>query len=378
MKLRSLPLSVEYDVESGQQYAVGVGILCVLVLLVRIGALMFADSGPFQKAHEFTGDEGNYWILANQLAETNFSQYRVVDEISDQRRLPAVPVLMAVGIKVFGNGHGLFMAWSVFQLIEYSIALGLILILLRRLGMSVSLPLAGVLTCLDLIVLWSATRLLTEATFVLAFTACFCSLPLGQSDQSTFKGSLLTGLLLAFSVFTRPIALFFVLPTATILWLKSPQPGLRRYFAPGLMVLVYALPIGAWGIRNKVVHDKFFLSEIGKVNLCFYWGAQAEADRMGLSYEEVRTRYLREFRDFLGGDMTNAPLRQEFMMTRAGEALKENPTIVLAFPLRAVYQIFWGRGTSGMNSLYGQRNVGIVGTLEETLPSPSLHSSGES
>lgn len=329
---------------------------------------MLADSGPFQEPITFVGDEGGYWLLANRLAETNFTRYRVLGDISDQARLPVVPALIAVVIKVFGAGHGFFKAWTVLQLIEYSLAIGLVISLIRRMGLLISLPLAGFFACLDLITLWNATRLLTEATFVLTFTACFCSLPLGRNEQSTPRGALLTGVLLALSVLTRPIALFFVLPTAGILWLKSRQIGPRRFFAVGLMLLIYALPIGAWGVRNKVVHDKFFLSEISKVNLCFYWGAQAEADRTGESFEDVRARYFEEFEAALGHDMTNAPLRQEFMTTKAIEALSANPTVIFSFPPHAVYQIFWGRATSRMNVLYDQRNVGIKGHLSGGTP----------
>jgi hypothetical protein len=185
-------------------------------------------------------------------------------------------------------------AAAVLAQIVLSVAtLALIYVLARRLWGERAALLATGLLAMAVGPLQLSLQLLSETPFTLLLT---CALACGVAVLTRRDGrrwALALGLALAACCYVRPAAYYLVVPIALGLAIHGWRArwGMRETAATLALLLVpYALAVGAWQYRNQRVSGSAAFSRLDAEVLLRYRGAAVVAARDGIPFDQAQAR----------------------------------------------------------------------------------------
>ncbi len=203
-------------------------------------------------------DSPTYIGPALNLAHGN--GFRNTYGLFETRRTPGYPLFLTPFITL---PHALFISVFVQHVINAALALGVYLLILRRLGDPTAALAAGLFLAVDIPSLVHANMIVTETLFTALTFGVFVIV----SRRTLGPGAaLMAGLLAGASVLVRPIALYSVIPLAFVL---VAGRGRRSVSSALLFVVCFtSLPL-AWSVRNAARGGGFTVSTITSWSLLF-------------------------------------------------------------------------------------------------------------
>ncbi len=142
---------------------------------------------------------------------------------------------------------------------------------------------AGICYALDPSALVHTFSLLTESLFAFLFLLANFFL-VKYIQQSSLKNLILSALLLALATLCRPVALYYFLVVAIILFVTRQQTLVGRAKNVTLYVFIFTLTLSPWLIRNKLTFGAANLTSIQGNNLLLINAAHLKAAQENLDY----------------------------------------------------------------------------------------------
>jgi 4-amino-4-deoxy-L-arabinose transferase-like glycosyltransferase len=230
-------------------------------------------------------DSGGYHQLATNLLQfRRFGSPTETGEWSpDVNRMPGYPAFLAIVYGVFGPSVE---AAILVQALLSTLAVALA----YRLGNIWGGPLVGVLVAtlasVDVGSVIYANQLMTETLFNCVFLAGMVTWS-AMVKEGRWQYGLLGGLLLGLGTLVRPVLLYWsvVAGMLPLLYHGSLRQRVQRVLA---IVLVFALVVAPWMVRNHAVTGRTELSTIQGFNLLYYNVAKLRAVQQGVPYQTIR------------------------------------------------------------------------------------------
>jgi 4-amino-4-deoxy-L-arabinose transferase-like glycosyltransferase len=234
--------------------------------------------------------EGYYNLAVNLVDRGIFSRSGEPPLLPDNTRTPLYPFFLAGLFVVFGKSLA---AVAVAQIVISGATVALVYLLGRRLYGHHAAVVGAVLFGIDLSGIVYAHALLTETLFTFFLFAAVVVLAgaLRRLDGRLVAGA---GLLAGLASLTRPVAFYFFLPAIFLLLLSAGRHWRRGLVASTIFVAAFAITLAPWFVRNYRVFGVANFSGIQGVNMLLINAAYLEADRLGLSVEEVEPALERE------------------------------------------------------------------------------------
>jgi 4-amino-4-deoxy-L-arabinose transferase-like glycosyltransferase len=142
---------------------------------------------------------------------------------------------------------------------------------------------AGICYALDPSALVHTFSLLTESLFAFLFLLANFFL-VKYIQQSSLKNLILSALLLALAALCRPVALYYFLVVAIILFVTGQQTFVYRTKTVTLYVFIFTVTLSPWLIRNKLIFGATNLTSIQGNNLLLINAAHLKAAQEDLDY----------------------------------------------------------------------------------------------
>jgi hypothetical protein len=257
------------------------GIVFVVALLVRLVALAY-----FLPKLNPDVDPDAYRSLARNLAAgRGFVATGPDDEVLPQvDRTPVYPLFLAGLMRVGGDRLGWFLT---LQCVLGALTCALTAALATRwLSPPVSLA-AGLLVAFDPNSVVRCVDLRTETLFTLLVVAGACLLARSPGRAAPW---MFAGVIWSAAALCRPIAIG--------LWTVAlAAAGLQRRWPLAVaFVLGFAPLVGLWSARNARLTGHWFFSTAATYNLCVVRASGVEAERLGVSHNEMQDRFAPRFR----------------------------------------------------------------------------------
>jgi 4-amino-4-deoxy-L-arabinose transferase-like glycosyltransferase len=247
-----------------------------VAIILRIGLFALLIEKPARSAEP---DTESYIKSATVLVETG--NYTPTDTV----RTPLYPMFIAlmsfpfVNItlsvvlgQIFLNGLTIF---TVFQL-------GLKLNFSKREAL-----LAAILLSFSLESFLTTFLVLTETLYTFLITLSLYYLVDYCLDKRKLSLAI-SALLIGLSILCRPAGLFYPLVITTFLLIWGEHRFYQRLLSGFTFIVLVALPLAPWVIRNSYVLGVPTISTIQNYNLLFYNAASLEADKQGLPIVQVQ------------------------------------------------------------------------------------------
>jgi 4-amino-4-deoxy-L-arabinose transferase-like glycosyltransferase len=291
------------------------GVVFVIALACRVIPWVAAAPDPSRLLSP--PDSAEYVAIGHNVAAGHgFSADSEPPYHPDLRRTPAYPSLLAAAFLV--PGGGLRLAALLGVLAGAAAVAATSWIAARLFGRSAALV-GGLIMALDLTSISYSVVIMTEALFTLLLIAGIIVLMKRPSQSAGGAGG---GMLLGWATLCRPAGILLApvsLPVCA--WRQS---GARRIARDYLRVnAAFLLVLLVWIGRNFIVAGTPTLSSIWSVNLYFHRAAAVEARLQGLTVEDVRDRWERQFQSWSGG--LSEPDKLEWMTRHAREVIAAHP-----------------------------------------------------
>jgi len=148
---------------------------------------------------------------------------------------------------------------------------------------------AGLCFALDPSALVRTFSLLTESLFTFLFLAANFFLIQFASKPSA-KSLITSAALLGVAALCRPVALYFFVPAAAILFFANSGPLKTRARNAAIYVAVFVLILSPWLMRNKLIFGAAQLTSIQGINLLLINAAFLEAAQENIDYATAEQR----------------------------------------------------------------------------------------
>jgi len=224
-----------------------VALLLVLALAVRVGYVVHTRN------YVPITDARSYSFAASQLVRSHTWLYGPSAYVP-----PGYPFFLAGIYEIVGLPHG---AWTAARLVEALIATSTIL-LLGLMALQLTRRVATMLIALAIGALYIplvlvGVSLLTESLFVpLILAAVNCALRC-RSAEHRYRWIVAAGVLCGLASLTRGNGIVLGFALAALVWTGKPRRSLRSIAAPATLLLVMALTISPWTIRNAITEHQF-------------------------------------------------------------------------------------------------------------------------
>jgi 4-amino-4-deoxy-L-arabinose transferase-like glycosyltransferase len=318
------------------------GLILGLALVVR--ALCWLP-GASQPERFFTDDAHGYVALARDL-HAGYLDPGSPTFVNGLFRTPAYPAFLAVLLNLFDGslraavaaqiGVSLFTVWLTCVLAA------------RLVGRRTALA-SGLVLALDPVSALFSCLLQPETLFTALLVAgALCWL--AALEHGSWSRAACAGLLLGLAALTRPIGLFLPLCFVPTLWLR---PELRQRSRLLLcFLLAWALLVGGWMAKNRIVTGFPVFSIAGDSSLLHYRAAGALAEDEGISLEEARTRVWQRFWRTAprGASLAELSQRQRVL---ALQILAEHPWGAARMMSDGVLRMLAGTGLTALSNLVG-------------------------
>ena len=207
-------------------------------------------------------------------------------------------------------------------------------------------------------VVYSCT-LLTETLFTFLIVSFLLAL-IHFLKHDSARSLLIAAMFLSASAFVRPVSYYLPLVVAGVLLFAAPRD--RRFWRPvgvaTAFLLVCALPVGAWQMRNWQLADYPGFSAIVENGLYFYQQAAVTASLEGRSLEEVQgelgildpQRVLEQHPEWQGLSAGELHVR---MGAAAKRVIREHPLMYAKNHLRNIFALLITPGSGDVVRLTG-------------------------
>jgi 4-amino-4-deoxy-L-arabinose transferase-like glycosyltransferase len=240
-------------------------------------------------------DALHYVELGRNILEKGcYSRCSEPPYVPDMLRTPVYP-LFAGAADILGGAAAIYVTQAFLQ-----IACCLLLFHLVRghFGEKAALA-ASIFLATDFGVSVSNFEAMSEPLYVfLTLSAVVCLAPaILQSGPASLMRVGTGGIILALATLTRPVGLYIsFLLAAALLFTQLRQWRIWRALAePALLAFVFALPVGAWIVRNSVVFSVNHLTTADAIMLVYFTGGGAYQIEHGIPQAEAQDMIAREF-----------------------------------------------------------------------------------
>ncbi len=247
-------------------------VLLVVALTLRLALSLFWQQRCGDEAFYFP-DSDTYWTLGQKIAKGEAYEY----DGKRIHRMPGYPALLAP-LFYFGGDKPPVMAARVENCLFGTMSVGVVawmaFLLFRDRKIAL---LAGWLVAVDPLNVVMSAMVLSEAPFCLAMLLQLALWMLALNDKKYWPGlAIASGLAAAAAVYCRPDWLYFVPFAALLGSLLAPFDVGRIFKTGGVAVLVLAVCLTPWWIRNYQI-TKTFVSTTLQVGPSLYDGLNPKA-----------------------------------------------------------------------------------------------------
>lgn len=256
--------------ERGLDFRWALALVLVLALVVRL-AVAFSDSGakPVYDAKEYDD-------IARSIADHGRypPSWYAREGSPAALRPPAYPYALGVAYEIGGKS---VRVGKVLGALLGTVAVGLIALIALRLWGRTAALLAGLLAAVYPPLVMTNGSLTSEALFVPLVLGLVLVL-LERRDatgRAALAAAAAAGVLCGLATLTRPVGLVLLLPAFLWAW-RLPAPVRGRVAPAGVAVLLTALTVAPWTVRNQQAFDTFVpLSTQDGFNLAGTYNDQA-------------------------------------------------------------------------------------------------------
>jgi 4-amino-4-deoxy-L-arabinose transferase-like glycosyltransferase len=226
-------------------------------------------------------DSIGYFRLAENLRHHGvFSRCEQPPFLPDNVLTPVYPFCLAVLLTLSGGGLWIV---AIVQGLLNSLGAVLVFKIGERLFNQRTGFIAGICFGLDPSALVHTFSLLTESLFTFLFLVANFFLVKYFRDAS-FKSLAFSAILLGFATLCRPVSLYYFVVIIIILFFVTAQTLANRAKNVALYVLIFALPLSPWLIRNQLIFGTANLTSIQGNNLLLMNAAYLKAAEEKIDY----------------------------------------------------------------------------------------------
>jgi 4-amino-4-deoxy-L-arabinose transferase-like glycosyltransferase len=241
-----------------------------LVAAILIGALVLRIVEVDRNAYRPINDAGSYLTLANEIARTgDYSlSHRPGSGAGGTRGpsayfAPGYPYFLALVDKIGGHEtrrDGAIQPARIAQAVLGTITVALIGLVALELFGAAAAWIALVLAAIYPVLIELSTVLVAENLLTaLVLAAVYAALRVRRagSAKTTYAWTIAAGVLSGLATLTHENGVLIVLPLIFAVWVARPRLRLRAVIAPVVLIVVTALTILPWTIRNSIVMHRF-------------------------------------------------------------------------------------------------------------------------
>lgn len=247
--------------------AVIVKILLVLLIWVRLGEAGFVN----------IVDDGTTYrqIATNLLAGNGYSMVTDAPYIPDAIRVPVVPVLMALSMRVFSS----LMPFVLACVLLSAVQLTALFHIARAAGLSDKASVwTVILFAFEPASLMLSVLAISEPLFV-TFLLLAVYTTIRIYDEPTFAGALAAGIAWGLATLTRPIGLYAAVIALAWFMYRRTRVGLTYAVAVPAVTAVFI--VTPWIVRNYETYGVASLSSGGIQNVFLHFGATVRSMETG-------------------------------------------------------------------------------------------------
>ncbi|MSR76453.1 MAG: phospholipid carrier-dependent glycosyltransferase [Candidatus Ryanbacteria bacterium] len=326
--------------------------LAVCIRLLAVVFLVFWYQ-PFPLA----GSDSQSYLSAAQGFVT---QGRFVAEGSstpNSYEMPGYPLFLAILI-----GIGGLTLVSLFQCVLMGITTALIYRIGKQFSVRVGI-IAALLFALDPAGILYSGFILTEPLFIFFFVSAVYML---VSYETMLKGAFAPGLLLGMATLIRPVGEVLALAFLVFYLLRKPVLWKKYIVASLVFALGFAIIVGPWIVRNKILFDRTELSAVAAWQFAYAHAPLFYAYEHGISDDEAIaifherllevSPYDEDIKANHAGTLSNAP----YLWQVAFEYIGEHPVAFARFHIIKTIPFFF---SDGLREIAGR-----VGLISNDLP----------
>jgi 4-amino-4-deoxy-L-arabinose transferase-like glycosyltransferase len=230
-------------------------LLLLLALAVRVGYVIHTDNFATRL------DSHSYDQLAQQLARGNGWAYG-----PSAYRPPGYPIFLAgiyllVGIPhgVFTSGipHGVFTSVRLVEAVFATLTVGLLGLLALQVGGRTAMLITLAVGAIYLPLVLVGVSLMSESLFALLVLAATNCAVRARAPKHRYRWIVLAGAFAGLSALTHGNGLVLALALPFVVWTGRPRLSRAAIAAPALLLVVMALTIMPWTIRNANAQHAF-------------------------------------------------------------------------------------------------------------------------
>ena len=231
-----------------------------------------------------TADEAStYEILARQI----LSGHGLSHELFSYRP-PLQPMLIALTYLVSGSTNPLI-AVFVQSFISTGLAI-LTFIIAEELTMSKPAQFfSGLIVALDPASIIIGMTLMAE-TLANIFVAISMIFIIRLIRSRNMRDAAAAGAAIALATLARPTSIYYWVPIVLII--PVLVPGLIRKIT--MLVIIFAIGVLPWYVRNQIYHNVFIFSTVGNFDLLFYGAVSVKSRATGQSPQELEAQFAYE------------------------------------------------------------------------------------
>jgi 4-amino-4-deoxy-L-arabinose transferase-like glycosyltransferase len=279
-------------------------ILAVLLIAFALRLLVFRAISAYPERFLQPDSDGYHKLAVNLLQSGCFgAPVEHGGWMPEIRRTPGYPAFVAACYAVFGQVPT---RTILVQVLISTLTVALAYRLGRLWGDTRTGLLVAVLVSIEVGSIIYASQLMTEALFGCLFLGGVVVWSMMIRNERWQYG-LLSGLLLGLGALVRPVLLYFGAWAGVLTLLSYPRGVTKRWRAALSVVLIFAVVVTPWMLRNYAITGQAELSSIQARNLIFYNVVQLRAFQQDISYKEARASVEAEIQRETAGTLQQHP-----------------------------------------------------------------------
>ncbi len=247
------------------------------------------------------------------------------------------PIIMGIIFKIFSPQ----IEWVIlFQILLTLLAAFLIFVTAKRLFNETVGIISFALTCINVGFLTFSQFILTES-FLTLFLILFFERFTAYLYDNNLKSLSVSGIALGISVLIKPAALYYPILLLPLIYYSAPSDKKLNFSASFL--LLFATPIFAYMLHNKIVFDQFKIGNLDSVNVYFWFYPNVLAQKYGTSSDTERLKL-----QFIAGHNN---FNIEYIKLMFKQDFMENPTLFVYVWFKNIIKTFLGLFTTNLKVL---------------------------
>lgn len=333
-------------------------IICVALPIRLVFAICILTANP---KSIYASDTPSYERPAlNLLNGHGFSRFETPPFTPDVHRTPGYPSFLALTYFLFGHTPQVVILLQV--LMGVGVCVVTFLVGKELYGNRTGFVAALILT-FDIPSIVYTSKLLTDIPFGLLYIiSCFFFILFLKTEHRVHLAC--SGIFLSLAVLTRPIALYFFIPSSGILLMKYRIYGYKRAIISLVIFLLCSnILVAGWIYRNYSKAGILDISDIRAVNILMWRAASIRSYLTGESFQIAQQKLRNNAQKIAYQDGASSPSELHQIYLSLGKS------IILKYPL-----IFIRLSAIGAMKMYGGTShmtlLQSLGLYERAVPSP--------